>query len=138
MAARLRLCQAALRRHLSRAGALAEVVRAVNASVDPERVAESVVVCMGDWIPAPAWAVIAADEQHGTRLLGERALPSEMTGWADTITRWVLRSGEPFAAADLSVDSRTPGAPGVAAMGFPLVCRGGTMSAATRCRSPTT
>src|SRR5687767_4990558 len=41
LAARLRLCQVPLRRQLSRADALAEMIRAVNASLDPVRVAEA-------------------------------------------------------------------------------------------------
>jgi diguanylate cyclase (GGDEF)-like protein len=129
MAARLRLCQAALRRTLSRADALVDVVRAVNASVDPERVAEAIVVCLADWIPGPGWAVIVADEQQGTRPLGIRGVVPDIEGWADPIARWVLRSGDLFSSSDLSGDRRTPGAPRVAAIAFPLVCRGRTIGA---------
>jgi two-component system, cell cycle response regulator len=114
---------------LSRADALVDVVRAVNASVDPERVAEAVLVCLADWVPGPAWAVIVADEQQGTRPLGARGFMPETEGWADPIARCVLRSGDPFSSADLSADPRTPGAPRVAAIAFPLMCRGRTIGA---------
>ena len=43
LADRLRPLQAALRRKLGRADVLAEMIRAVNASLDPERVADTLV-----------------------------------------------------------------------------------------------
>ena len=108
---------------------LVEVVRAVNASVEPERVADAMVVCLAGWIPAPGWAVIAADEQQGTRAVAGRAIPAEMDGWVHAIARQVLRSGAPFATADLAADRRTPGAPRGAVLAFPLVCRGRAIGA---------
>ncbi|HEY0872924.1 MAG TPA: GGDEF domain-containing protein [Vicinamibacterales bacterium] len=114
---------------MSRADVLVDVVRAVNASVDPERVAEAVLVCLADWMPGPAWAVIMADQQQGTRTLASRALPPEIEGWPDLIARCVLRSDDAFFARDLSTDRRTPGAPRIAAIAFPLVCRGRTIGA---------
>ncbi len=51
LAARLRLCQTPLRRQLSRADALAEMIRAVNASLDPARVAEALLGHLAELAP---------------------------------------------------------------------------------------
>lgn len=114
---------------MSRADALVDVVRAVNASVDPERVAEAILVCLADWIPGSGWAVIVADEQHGTRPLGMHEFAPDTEGWTDPIARCVMRSGEAFSSRDLSEDPRTPGGPRLAAIAFPLICRDRTIGA---------
>src|ERR1044071_985991 len=66
VATRLRPGQSALRSRLSRADVLAEVIRSVNASLAPERVADAIVSHAADWVPAPAWVVYALD-QAGVR-----------------------------------------------------------------------
>ena len=62
LAERLRPLQAALRRRLARADVLVQMIRAVNASLDPERVAEELVSQVADWLPAPDWLVLAVDD----------------------------------------------------------------------------
>jgi len=54
-ASRLRPLQASLKRRLARADVLADMIRAVNASLDPEKVADALVARVSDWIPAPGW-----------------------------------------------------------------------------------
>jgi diguanylate cyclase (GGDEF)-like protein len=120
----VRLCQPALRRQLSRAGALAAVVRAVNASVDPERVAESTLVCVSAWIPAASWAIFAEDEHEGTRAMATRGLPARREATALAVAQLIIREGVSFASANLAADPRTPGTARVAALGFPLLSRG--------------
>lgn len=114
---------------MSRADALVDVVRAVNASVDPERVAEAILVCLTGWMPGPGWAVVVADGQQGTRPLAHRGFAPEIEGSVDAVARCVIRSGDAFSSSDLSSDRRTPGASQVAAIAYPLVCRGRTMGA---------
>jgi hypothetical protein len=43
------------------------MIRAVNASLDPERVAEALVARVSDWIPAPGWLVLAVDGRRTGR-----------------------------------------------------------------------
>jgi diguanylate cyclase (GGDEF)-like protein len=124
LAARLRLCQAPLRRQLSRADALAEMIRAVNANLDPARVADAMLVRLAGWVPAYAWAIMAADERLGIRPMAVRSLTPPREAAAHAIAQWVIRAGAPFASADLSGDRRTPDGPRAAALAFPLVCRG--------------
>jgi len=105
------------------------MIRAVNASLDPERVAEAMLTRVSAWVPAGAWVVVAADERSGLRPVGARGLTARLEPSAQLVARLVIRSGEPFASADLSNDRRTAGAHRVAALAFPLACRGKTVGA---------
>ena len=51
-----------------------EMIRAVNASLDPERVAEALVARATEWVPAPGWLVLAADDSGGIQPMATRAL----------------------------------------------------------------
>ncbi len=62
LADRLRPLQTTLRRKLARADVLSEVIRAVNSSLDPEHVADTLVQRVGDWVPAQSWLVLAVDD----------------------------------------------------------------------------
>jgi diguanylate cyclase (GGDEF)-like protein len=114
---------------LSRAEALAGVVRAVNASVDPERVAESLLVCASAWIPAVGSAIFVEDEHEGIRVMATRGLPVKRAAAAMMIARWISQSGVSFTSANLARDERIAEGPRGAALGFPLVSRGRLMGA---------
>src|SRR2546426_12716284 len=58
---RLRVFQRALRGRVDRRDALIEIIRAVNSTLDPERIGEIVVERAATWVPEPCWAVVAAD-----------------------------------------------------------------------------
>src|SRR3954467_4179384 len=61
LSTRLRVFQRALRSRVERRDALLEIVRAVNATLEPNRIAEVLVDRGEHWIPAPCWAVVSAD-----------------------------------------------------------------------------
>ena len=108
------------------------MIRAVNSILDPERVADAIVTRVADWLPAPAWLVLASDPAGRTRAMAERALPAELQGAAHAVGAWVMRNGDVFCSADLTTDRRINRADGVlpaAAIGFPLECRGRTVGA---------
>ena len=132
LADRLRPLQTALRRKLGRADVLAEMIRAVNSSLDPERVADTLVQRVAEWLPAPCWLVLAVDDAGRVRSLAARALTSTLTDPAQAVGEWVMQTGEVFATANLASDRRIsqdlPKAR-AAVMGFPLECRGQTMGA---------
>src|ERR1700752_2816502 len=96
LADRLRPLQATLRRKLARADVLAEVIRAVNSSLDPERVADPLVQRVGEWVPAPSWLVLAVDDAGRVRALASRALTSTLTDPAQAVGEWVMQTGEVF------------------------------------------
>jgi len=130
---RLRPLQSALRRKLARADVLADMMRAVNSSLDPERVAETLVQRVADWVPAPCWLVLAPDDMGGVRALASRGLLPSMAEPAQTIGEWVIRKREVFTTANVSRDLRVPrtevSGPRAAAIAFPLECRGQAVGA---------
>jgi diguanylate cyclase (GGDEF)-like protein len=129
LASRLRPLQNGLRSRLSRADVLADVIRAVNSTLDPERVADAIVASAADWLPAPAWIVLAVDNA-GVRTFGVRGVGPALEPSAMAVGHWVLKHGAVCAAKEVAADSRFNGNGGpVAAVGFPLECRGKTIGA---------
>ncbi len=121
---RLRAGQGRLRGIFGRAGTLADLIRATNASLDPARVADALVARAAGWFALPAWAVVAADPQTGVQTrLGQRLLGPDLESTALAVGGWILAHERMFASADLSADRRVGGAGG-AALAFPLVARG--------------
>ena len=132
LASRLQRLQSALRRRWSRADTLAEMVRAVNASLEPERVADALVARATEWIPAPGWLVLARDEAGAIRQMAAKALAPPLDEAATAVGGWVIRTGEVFLSADVSADRRLlriDKDAAVAVVGLPLECRGGTVGA---------
>ena len=128
-AGKLRSLQTALKRRLSRADVLADLIQAVNSSLEPERVAEALVARVSGWIPAPGWLVLAVDGGGRTRPMAATALAPPLESAAHAVGGWVMRSGEVFAAANLAEDRRVADSAEVATIAFPLVCRGRTIGA---------
>ena len=128
LASRLRPLQSALRSRLSRADVLAEVIREVNSSLDPERVADAIVARAAQWLPAPAWVVYAVDNA-GVRTFGARGVTAAIEPAAVAMGQWVLKHGVVCAASDVAADHRFGGGVSAAAFAFPLQCRGKTVGA---------
>jgi diguanylate cyclase (GGDEF)-like protein len=121
-----------MRQRLIRADVLVEMIRAVNASLEPERVADAIVARFGDWIPAPGWLVAASDEGTKPRIITTRALTAALETSAQAVGAWVLRTGTLFCSADTSLDkrlARSESEAAAAVIGFPLECRGRTIGA---------
>ena len=128
LASRLRPLQAGLRSRLSRADVLASVLREVNASLDPERVADAIVTRAVDWLPAPAWVVYAVDAA-GVRTFAARGVTATLEPAAVAVGNWVLKNGEVCTVMDVASDERFGGTGSAAAIAFPLDCRGRTVGA---------
>jgi len=108
------------------------MIRAVNSSLDPERVAEALVSRVADWVPAPGWLVLARDDAGTTRTMAARALTPTLEVAATAVGTWVLRAGEVICSADVGADRRllrTEAGASAAAVALPLECRGGTVGA---------
>ena len=80
LAGRLRPLQAEMRRRLTRADVLTEMIRAVNASLEPERVADAMVARVSAWIPVPGWLVLASTEDGEIRPAGIPRHPVDARG----------------------------------------------------------
>jgi diguanylate cyclase (GGDEF)-like protein len=128
LAGRLKPLQAGLKRRLARADVLADMIRAVNSSLEPEKVAEALLSQASGWIPAPAWLVVAVDGGH-TRPMAATGLTAPLEACAHAVGNWVMRTGEVYTSACVAQDRRVLDKAEVAAIGFPLTCRGRTMGA---------
>jgi diguanylate cyclase (GGDEF)-like protein len=130
---RLRPLQTALRRKLARADVLAEMMRAVNSSLDPERVADTLVQRTAEWVPASSWLVLVIDDAGRVRSLATRGVPASLIEPAQAVGEWVVHQSKVFSSANLSEDARVgpfeSGRPRAAAIGFPLECRGRSVGA---------
>jgi len=105
------------------------VTRAVNATLDPERVADAIVACVADWLPISSWAVFADDNSTGVRTFGSRGINGGLDASAAAVGQWVLKQGEVCTTGDVGADDRFDEGGNVAALGFPLECRGRVVAA---------
>ena len=91
LATRLRVFQRALRSRVERRDTLLDIVRAVNATLEPIRIAELVVERAATWVPAPCWALVCADGSGQLSVLAERGLETEMGPAVFDIAGWVMQ-----------------------------------------------
>ena len=104
------------------------MIREVNVSLDPERVADAIVGRAAEWLPAPAWVVYAIDAS-GVRSFAARGVTPTLESAAVAVGQWVLKRGEVCTAMNVAEDSRFSGASAAAAIALPLECRGKTIGA---------
>ena len=125
LAGRLRVVQRPLRNRIERREALLDIIRNVNATLDPVRVAELIVQRAASWIPAPTWAVVTADPSGQLSVLADDGLESDMGPAVRGVAEWVMRRNDEFVCANLQADGRA-GEVALAAsvVAFPLACRG--------------
>jgi diguanylate cyclase (GGDEF)-like protein len=124
LSSRLRVFQRALRSRVERRDALIDIVRAVNVTLEPEKIAEVIVERAATWVPAPCWAVVSADLSGQLSVLADRGLTPDMGPAVYAIARWAMHRGQEFVTADLTHDTRVTDAAAGAVIAFPLGCRG--------------
>jgi len=129
LATRWRRTQVPLARFLDRVSMFTQVARHVGAPFEPLPVAEALVGRAAAWLPAPHWAVVGSDEAGSPTLLATSRLPVELEAAVCALGAQVMRSEHGTGSRDLSQDRRGSTAPGVAALAFPLSCRGRTIGA---------
>src|SRR5881394_3410959 len=124
LSTRLRVFQRALRSRVERRDALIDIVRGVNVTLEPQKIAEVIVERAATWVPAPCWAVVSADLSGQLSVLADRGLRPDMGPAVYAIATWVMHRNTEFVTADLAGDARitTPTIGSVVA--FPLSCRG--------------
>ena len=124
LATRLRVFQRALRSHVERRDALLDIVRAVNATLEPPKIADLIVERAATWVPAPCWAVVSSDLSGQLSVLADRGLTPDMGPAVYAVATWVMHRSEEFVTADLSRDPRLQDPSVGAVIAFPLACRG--------------
>lgn len=131
LAARLRQGADVLHDRLNRRDTLVELIRSVNATVEPRRVADALIAHAHGWLPAACLAVAVPAQEGPQRfvLIAERGPCQQFAEGLIGVGRWVTEHNEEFMSANLESDSRLPegGAASVAA--FPLRCRARTIGA---------
>src|SRR5262249_19047449 len=79
LSTKLRVFQRELRSRVERRDALIDIVRAVNSTLEPSKIAELIVERATSWVPAPCWAVVVASDLAGQMsVLADRGLLPEM------------------------------------------------------------
>jgi diguanylate cyclase (GGDEF)-like protein len=124
LATRLRVFQRALRSRVERRDALIDIVRAVNTTLEPAKIAEEIVERGSTWVPAPCWAVVSSDLSGQLSVLADKGLMPDMGPAVYAIAKWVMNRGQEFSTANLQRDTRVSDAAAGAVLAFPLSCRG--------------
>ena len=124
LSTRLRVFQRALRGRVERRDALIDIVRGVNATLEPQKIAEVIVDRAATWVPAPCWAVVSADLSGELSVLADRGLTPDMGPAVYAIATWVMHRNQEFVTADLTRDTRVSDPAVGAVVAFPLSCRG--------------
>jgi diguanylate cyclase (GGDEF)-like protein len=118
-----------LRGRLEQRDMLVEVIRGVNATLEPAQIAEFIVDRVSILIPAPSWALLSLDEAEQLSVLAERALKPDMVRAVHDIGDWVMQQGRDYASADLRGDPQMAQESVGAVMALPLSCRGRSVGA---------
>jgi diguanylate cyclase (GGDEF)-like protein len=116
--------QRALRSRVERRDALIDIVRTVNTTLEPVKIAELVVERAATWVPAPCWALVSSDLSGQLSVLADRGLEPDMGPAVYSIAGWVMQRGEEFVTADLRADERVSDRSIASVVAFPLSCRG--------------
>jgi diguanylate cyclase (GGDEF)-like protein len=124
LAERLRTFRQAVQNRVERSDALLDIVRAVNSSLEPARIAELAIDRAASWIPAPSWALVSVEPAGDLSMLAERGVDADLRPGVSAVAEWVIQHGEEFLSADLSTDPRIPRGGTATVMAFPLACRG--------------
>ncbi len=129
LAARLRQESDALQDRLNRRDTLIELIRTVNETLDPQKVADALLGHVHGWVPAACLAVAVQDGSQHASLIAERGPCEPYLNDLERVARWITEHNEEFMTASLATDARVPGGPAAAVIGFPLRCRARTIGA---------
>jgi diguanylate cyclase (GGDEF)-like protein len=113
----------------ARTEVIGDLVRAVNASVDPDAVCAALMARVSEWLPLTGWGVIAVEPDGATKWLGGKDVDPAFKAPAESIADAVVRGGR--AAVRVTSHSLEPlageapaGTPDVSVLGWPLVASG--------------
>jgi diguanylate cyclase (GGDEF)-like protein len=129
LAARLRDAASGLLDRLNRRDTLVELIRSVNATIDPIKVADALLAEVDGWFPATCFALAVQDGSQRATLIAERGACSGYSEELERVARWITEHNEEFMSASLANDGRLKGGPAVTVAGFPLRCRARTIGA---------
>ena len=129
LAARLRQAADGLQDRLNRRDTLIELIRSVNATLDPRKVADALLAQVQGWFPATCLVVAVQDGSQRASLIAERGPCAAYAEGLERVARWITEHNEEFMSASLATDERLTDGPEVTVAGFPLRCRARTIGA---------
>jgi diguanylate cyclase (GGDEF)-like protein len=124
LATKLRTLERTVKSRVERREVLIDILRAVNTTLEPAKIAEQIVERAATWVPAPCWAIVSQDISGELSVLADRGLEPDMGPAVYKVAAWVMQRGQEFVAADLSRDGRVSCDLHGAVVAFPLSCRG--------------
>jgi diguanylate cyclase (GGDEF)-like protein len=129
LAARLRHGADALQERFDRLDTFVELIRSVNQTLEPRKVADALLAHAQGWLPAACLAVAIYDDPEGISLIAERGPWQPFGEHLLKIGRWVTQHNEDFMTANLQTDRRVTGGPEATVIAFPLRARTRTVGA---------
>jgi diguanylate cyclase (GGDEF)-like protein len=129
LAARLYQGASALQDRLNRRDTLIELIRSVNATFDPRKVAEALLVHAQEWFPASCLVVAVQDGSQHASIIAERGACAIHAEGLERVARWITEHNEEFMSASLASDDRVSNGSAASVVGFPLRCRARTIGA---------
>jgi diguanylate cyclase (GGDEF)-like protein len=129
LAARLRQGADALQERLDRLDTYVELIRSVNQTLEPRKVADALLAHAQTWFPAACLAVAVNDETEGVSLMAERGAWKPFAEHLLKIGRWITQHDDDFMTANLQADRRVPDAPEASVVAFALRARARTIGA---------
>ena len=129
LAARLRHGANALRDRLNRRDTLVELIRSVNATLDPRRVADALLGQAQGWFPAACLVVAVQDGPQRASLIAERGPCERYEDGLVRVARWITEHNEEFMSANLATDQPRADGPGRRRGGISAACRARTIGA---------
>jgi diguanylate cyclase (GGDEF)-like protein len=130
LADRLDTATARFARLASRTEIIGDLVRAVNASIDPDAVSAALVSRVGQWLPVSSWAVVAVEPDGVIRWLGGKSVDPGVKAPAESIAEVVVRNGQAavrittLVAEPLAGETPTARPVDISILGWPLVAAG--------------
>ena len=123
LATRLRHGADALQERFDRLDTFVELIRSVNQTLEPRKVADALLTHAQGWLPAACLAVAIHDDQEGISLVAERGPWQPFGEHLLKIGNWVTRHDEDFMTANLQTDRRVTGGPEATVMALVLRSR---------------
>jgi diguanylate cyclase (GGDEF)-like protein len=128
-AVRLRRSHGALRNRVERRHALVDMIRGVNATMEPGQIGQFLVQRACNWLPAPCVVVLSIDSSEQLTVLAERGLDADLGPAVYASAAWVIQRGEQFITADVRGEGRISAEGTGTVVAFPLACRSRTVGA---------
>jgi diguanylate cyclase (GGDEF)-like protein len=106
-----------------------ELVRAADATLEPEKIADLILARMAKWVGGTGWAVVEADLGGRLSVLSTKGISATLVPTVLAVANWVLRHERQFWASDLRLDRRVVADARASVAAVPLACRGRTFGA---------